>query len=456
MLTVEENELLTRVEGSAPMGQLIRRHWIPACLSEEIAQPDGTPVAVRLLGEDLVAWRNSDGRASLMHRYCAHRRASLALGRNEDNGLRCLYHGWKFDAEGTVVDMPSEPSGTACAGQAVKIPAYPTHEHAGVVWAYLGPRETMPEFDPPSWAPTAETKVSYVKIRIDCNWAQILEGAIDSSHSSSLHSSDIVPARVGEARATASQFLRPSTDKAPRIQTEVTNYGFKYAAIRRPTFSADVNDYFRTTIYVAPITVLIPPNNLYGLANVNVPIDDTHTMFYFIAWGEDEAAVPDQETWRQFLGAQVGRDLNEDFSNRRNASNMYQQDRTAMKLGNFTGIHGIPNQDIAMWETMGPITDRSLDRLAASDLAVVEFRRFVVDMVKKFRAGAPACGTREANGDAYIPQADIRSFEAVLPKNTNWRDLVATNGQRERIAALQAGNAKQAAAAGSARQPVVA
>ena len=438
MLTVEENELMSRVEGDAPMGQVIRRHWIPACLSEEIGVPDGAPIAVRLLGEDLVAWRNTEGRAAVIDRHCAHRGPSLVLARNEDNGLRCLYHGWKFDADGKVVDMPSEPPGSTCARQGMKIAAYPTQEHAGVVWVYMGPYDTMPEFDPPAWAPTADVKASIVKIKIDCNWAQILEGAIDSSHSSSLHSSDIVPARVNEAKATRSQFLRPSTDKAPRIQTETTNYGFKYAAIRRPTFNAEVNEYFRTTIYVAPITVLIPPNNLYGLANVNVPIDDTHTMFYFIAWSENEAAVPDQETWRQFLGAQVGPDLNEDYSNKRNGSNIYLQDRSAMKLGNFSGIHGIPNQDIAMWETMGAITDRSRDRLGASDLAVVEFRRIAVDMVKKFKAGAPALGTRAANGDTYIPQADIRSFEAVLPKGTDWRDLVATKGQHERIAALQA------------------
>lgn len=180
MLTREENELLCRVEGEAPMGQLMRRHWLPACLIEEVPDADGTPVAIRLLGEDLVAFRDSDGRVGVMDRYCPHRHASLVFGRNEDCGLRCLYHGWKIDVEGNVVEMPSEPA-AACAAQKVRHTAYPTHEHGGFVWAYMGPKEAMPAFAPPPWAPTAATRVSIVKIAVDCNWAQILEGAIDSA-----------------------------------------------------------------------------------------------------------------------------------------------------------------------------------------------------------------------------------------------------------------------------------
>ena len=195
MLTEEENNLLCRVEGDAPMGQIMRRHWMPACLSEELPEPDGAPVAVRLLGEDLVAWRGTDGRVGLTDRHCAHRRASLVLARNEENSLRCLYHGWKFNIDGRIVEMPSEPTQSALA-QKLKITAYSTHEFGGIVWAYLGPRETMPAFEPPAFVPVPDTKVSIVKIQVDCNWAQVLEGNIDSAHSSSLHSSNILPAVV--------------------------------------------------------------------------------------------------------------------------------------------------------------------------------------------------------------------------------------------------------------------
>lgn len=415
MLTGEENDLLCRVDGAAPMGQLMRRHWIPACLVEEVAAPDGDPVPLRLLGEDLVAFRDTDGRVGVMDRYCPHRRASLVFGRNEDCGLRCLYHGWKVDVEGNVVEMPSESAGS-CLAQKVKHKAYPTHEHGGFVWVYMGPAEATPAFEPPPYAPHAQARVSVVKILVDCNWAQILEGAIDSAHSSTLHSTDMTPARVDGAKATSSVWLRPSTDKAPRLVLEKTDYGFKYAALRRPITNAAANDYVRISVFVAPFTVLIPPNNLYNLANVNVPIDDTHTMFHFIAWSEPGQEGVDQEAWRKFCAAQVGIDVDREWRKVRNLGNRYLQDRQAMKLGNFTGIPGIPNQDIAMWETMGPIADRTHDRLGASDLAIVEFRRVMVEAVKRFAAGAPAIG-------ADVVATHVRSFEGVVPKATDWREL---------------------------------
>jgi phthalate 4,5-dioxygenase len=415
MLTREENELLCRVEGDAPMGQLMRRHWIPALLAEEVPEPDGDPVPLRLLGEDLVAFRDSDGRVGIMDRYCPHRRASLVFGRNEDCGLRCLYHGWKMDVEGNVVEMPSEPAASAMA-QKVKHKAYPTHEHAGFVFVYMGPREAMPAFTAPPYAPTANARCAVAKIIVDANWAQILEGAIDSAHSSTLHSTDMTPARVDRAKATKDVWLRPSTDKAPRLVVERGEYGFKYAAIRRPITNANVNDYVRISVFVSPFTVLIPPNNLYNVANINVPIDDTHTMFHFIAWTEGDDNAVDVEGWRKFCGAQVGVDVDREWRKVRTLANRYLQDRQSMKLGSFTGIRGIPNQDIAMWETMGPIADRTNDRLGASDLAIVEFRRTMVEAAAAMRDSTHALG---AGGD----WSGLRSFEGVVPKSTDWRTL---------------------------------
>src|SRR4029453_13082635 len=162
MLTPEENDLLCRVEGGAPMGQLMRRYWLPACMSEEVAEPDGAPVRVRMLGEDLVAFRDTRGCIGVIGEHCPHRRASLALGRNEECGLRCLYHGWKVDVEGNVLEMPSEPSASTMA-QKVKHKAYPTHEHGGFVWVYMGPRDTMPAFRAPPFAPTTDARPPLVK-----------------------------------------------------------------------------------------------------------------------------------------------------------------------------------------------------------------------------------------------------------------------------------------------------
>lgn len=415
MLTHEENELLCRVEGEAPMGKLMRQHWTPICLIEEVSEPDGTPVKARILGEDLVVFRDSEGRVGVIGEYCPHRRASLVYGRNEDGGLRCLYHGWKFDVQGNVLEMVSEPASSGMA-EKVKHTAYPTKEWGGMVWAYMGAQDAVPEFVAPAWAPTADTRVSISKVLLPCNWAQILEGAIDSAHSSSLHSSDFVPARVTGAEATDKNWLRPSTDKAPRLQVQRTEYGFRYAALRRPIFNATTHDYVRSTVFVAPGTVLIPPNNLYNVANVNVPMDDTNTVFYFIAWG-DAAATPETETWRKFLHTQIGPDLDERFRPLRNHENRFWQDRQAMKAGNFTGITGFPNQDIAMWVTMGPIADRSDERLGASDLAIVEFRRRMLDAITEYKQDGKAIGT----GAKAIP-GTVCSYQAVVPKETDWRE----------------------------------
>jgi phthalate 4,5-dioxygenase len=349
---------------------------------------------------------------------CPHRRASLALGRNEECGLRCLYHGWKIDVEGNVLEMASEPPESGLV-QKVKMKAYPVREAGGFVWTYLGPAESMREFEAPAFAPTADTNVSIVKIHVDCNWAQVLEGQIDSAHSSSLHSSDITPARVDSAKNAGTHWLRPSTDKAPRLQVERTSYGFHYAAIRRPIANSATHDYVRKTVYIAPFVCLIPPNNSYNVTSVIVPEDDTHTAFYFIAWRETGGI--DQEAWRKFNGAQPGIDLTRDFRNLRTAANGYLQDRNAMKLGDFTGIRGIPNQDIAMWETMGAIADRTQERLGASDLAVVEFRRLMVGAAREMQKGGPALGCTEP----HIPHVNISSYERVLPKSVDWRTFGA-------------------------------
>jgi phthalate 4,5-dioxygenase oxygenase subunit len=420
MMTAEENDLLCRVEGDAPMGQLMRRHWIPACMSEEVAERDGTPIRVRLLGEDLVVFRDSDGRLGVLDEYCPHRRASLVFGRNEECGLRCLYHGWKFDVDGNVVEMTSEPAESGFAGK-VRHTAYPAREGGGFVWTYMGPAETMPEFEPPSFSPTGNERVSILKIKVKANWAQITEGQIDSAHSSSLHSSDMVPARVDGAMATEQTWLRPSTDRTPRFQLQRTSFGFRYAAIRRPIVNANTHDYIRTTVFVAPFVSLIPPNNVHNVTTVLAPIDDHNTDFYFIAWNGSDKPGVEQEAWRRFNRAQPGIDLDEDFRNKRTRANNYLQDRQAMKLGNFTGIAGIPNQDIAMWESMGPtgISDRPRERLGASDVAVVEFRRLMIEAARTMRDTGVALG----RAAPHIPHAKISAFEGIVAKTTDWRTL---------------------------------
>ena len=416
MLTAEENDLLTKVDGAAPMGSLMRQHWVPVCLIEEVAEPDGKPLRVEAIGRKYVCFRDTDGRIGLLDELCPHRKASLVYGRNEDCGLRCLYHGWKFDVDGNCVAMSSEPDESPLHGK-VKHRAYPVKEWGGFIWAWLDTERAAPEFQPPAFAPTGETPVSILKIRIPANWAQITEGQIDSAHSSSLHSSDMKPARVKGASADEKSWYRPSTDKSPRMQTQTTPYGFRYAAIRKPIRNAGSQNYLRITEYIAPFTSLIPPNNNYNVATVIVPIDDETSHFHFIAWGG--VACPSTEEWRKFAHARPGIDLDEMWRPTRTLENNFQQDRQMMKLGNFSGILGIPNQDIAMWVSMGSRVDRSSDLLGASDLAIVEFRRLMSDAARRVAEGGAAIGTEEPR----VPQARISSKEGVYPKDLDWRTL---------------------------------
>jgi phthalate 4,5-dioxygenase len=417
MVTREENDLLCRVEGDAPMGQIMRRHWLPACMSEEATEPDGTPVRTRLLGEDLVVFRDTNGRLGALGEHCPHRRASLAFGRNEDCGLRCLYHGWKFDVEGNVLDMACEPKGGEDLKGRRKHKSYPAREGGGFVWVYMGPPESFHEFQSPAWAPSPHVNISIVKIHTACNWAQVLEGSIDSGHSSSLHSTDMPTMAVDRAKAVAEYWPRPSADKAPRMKVQLTNFGFRYSAIRKPLVNAATHDYVRVTLFVAPFTVIIPPNDQYKLAQMLVPIDDVNTMFYFIAWHETKGIA--QEAWRKFCGAQMGIDLDENYRKFRGLENRFLQDRQAMKLGDFTGIKGIPAQDMAMWESMGPISDRTLDNLGLSDIAVIQFRRQMIGAAKRMKEEGSAIGTTEPR----VSHVKLTSFEGIVPKTTDWRTL---------------------------------
>src|ERR1051325_3834686 len=179
MLTPEENQLLCRVEGDAPMGGIMRRHWLPVCMSEEGSEKDGAPARARLVGESLGVVCDSNGKLGVLDEHCPHRGASLVFGRNEDCGLRCLYHGWKFDVEGNIVDMPCEPGGGGELKARRKHKSYPARESGGLVWAYMGPPDSFQDFEPPNWAPTPNVKISIVKIQAACNWAQVLEGSID-------------------------------------------------------------------------------------------------------------------------------------------------------------------------------------------------------------------------------------------------------------------------------------
>ncbi|HLH77186.1 MAG TPA: Rieske 2Fe-2S domain-containing protein [Candidatus Binataceae bacterium] len=415
MLKPEENERLTRVGAGTPMGRLLRRYWLPAALSEELPEPDGAPVRVRMLGEDLIAFRDSEGKVGLLEAYCPHRRAPLFFGRNENCGLRCVYHGWKFDRTGACVDMPSEPPESNFKDK-VTITAYPVWEGAGMVWAYMGPPELMPA--PPDYelvrAPASHRCVS--KTIEHCNWLQALEGGLDTSHSSFLHNN-----RLGDHGA-----LR-SADTAPRLEVERTDYGYTYAGIRK----AGSRHYVRAYHYVMPAQQMrgrvsawrgggleeIPTLN----GHIWVPLDDYTTAVYNWMY----AYNPEIPLSREFVLAteqQFGR-APEDlipgtFELKRNLANNFMIDRQAQKTRTFTGIEGINTQDFAVQEGMGPIVDRSKEHLGSSDRAIAVMRQLLLEAVAAVERGEAPRGVDP------VTYRDVRPVDLVVELTGPWREVL--------------------------------
>lgn len=412
MLSRQDNELLCRVGRDTPMGQMMRRYWLPVAMSTELVA--GTPKRVRLLGEDFVAFRGDDGVVGVLDEACPHRGASLVLARSEGCALRCLYHGWKVDRSGSIVEMPSEPEGSSFADK-VRMPAYPVHEAAGLVWTYLGapvPAPPPPDF---AFAHVPDSWRVNTKFRTDCNWVQSLEGAIDTAHSNYLHSTDITPGDPAAAsRWLSRQTARPSDDGRPRIITEDTPYGFRYGALRRPLVGADVNHYVRITHFVAPFTAIIPLGDLQNV-QIFLPIDDYHTYQYNVKFGFTE---PPADRLREF--SSIGPD-DGDWGTDRNRDNNWRQDRAAMSAGtSFTGIQVIRNQDTAVQESMGPLYDRTKEHLGVSDTAIIRMRKRMLDAVRAFKdQGAPPLGLGERIDD-------VRAAEGMLPRDQPWQNLLAT------------------------------
>ena len=283
MLKAEDNEILTRVGPGTLMGNLLRRYWTPACLTAEIPEPGSPPARVRLLGENLVAFRDTRGRVGLVQENCPHRGASLYFGRNEGAALRCVYHGWAFDADGKCVDMPSEPA-PFC--EKVRMKAYPVHESGGIVWTYMGPRETMTPFRDFGTDELDAGEVIATKQHSTCNWVQAMEGNIDTSHISHLHQwdgIDDIPDDGSDkpgypSNAMSWKFWRH--DRAPRLEVDDTWYGYRYAGIRT---TPNGNTHVRVTAYALPYTTMVASIPFSVGCGMFVPIDDENCWRYFSA-----------------------------------------------------------------------------------------------------------------------------------------------------------------------------
>lgn len=423
MLTAEKNDILCRTGPAAPMGQLMRRYWLPVCLGADLVA-GGAPKRVRLLGEDLVAFRSPDGAIGLIDEACPHRGVSLALARNEACGLRCLYHGWVMSSAGKVVETPAEPEGSRMK-ERVKFAAYPVRESGVFVFAYMGPPNMQPppmDFD---FADLPASHVIVMRSREECNWAQCIEGVLDSAHSNYLHSDGIKPkgglATTEDTDLKVAQFTRPSNDGAPRLEVEPQPYGFRYAALRRPLKNPDSHTYVRVTLYVAPVYAIFPAPKGWASMQMFVPIDDEHTMFYYVLW-KREAPI-DEETRERYLeqhGMRVGVDMDEQFRKLGTKDNNWMQDRESMVSGrSFSGIYGINTEDFAVQESMGPIVNRTREHLGASDLAVIHFRRTIIEAAEQLaREGVAPVGLGQP-----VNHKALASAEGMAPLGEDWRSV---------------------------------
>jgi phthalate 4,5-dioxygenase len=376
MLPREENDLLTQVGPGKPMGELMRRYWIPALLSSEISEPDSPPVRVRLLGEDLVAFRDSQGRVGLLDEHCSHRGTSLFFGRNEECGLRCIYHGWKYDIDGNVLETPAEPPGSTLKNK-VHHTSYPCREAAGVVWSYLGPTDKIPLLPNYEWMNLPSDHLYVTKSVQDCSWLQGLEGECDSSHLSVLHKNF-----TGERQRGGGDGALYAADSAPQLEGVEMDYGVKMLSCRK--IDAETI-YLRVSNIVLPCHGFIPTGGLKGnpegyTIHSHVPIDDTHSMRYNIHFRRTRPIRNDERQHDDEIGA--------DFHKLRNLQNNYRQDREQQKHETFTGMGQIfLIHDSCATESMGPIYDRSQEHLGISDITVITVRKFLLQCVRAVQAG---------------------------------------------------------------------
>jgi phthalate 4,5-dioxygenase oxygenase subunit len=410
MLSHEENERLTRVTGDAPAGRMLRRYWHPVCWSTDVAEPDGTPFCVRLFGENFVAFRDTHGTVALVDAACPHRRASLALGRNEEGGLRCIYHGWKFDVAGRCVEMPTEPASYNFADR-IGIRSYAVRDAGGLIWAYFGPPEHEPAFPAYDWTALPRTHIAHVRYVEHANWLQCAEGTIDTTHSWFLHSGAIADWKLRTS---------VSMDYSPKLEAEDTPYGFRYAAIRKPNVDPDTMKYVKITLFAFPATGIIArpmDDTLTTLVQIFVPIDDTSTMVFSLMHSFNGKPV-DEESIRAYLHLRPGVDLSPDWRPRFCTADGWTQDRVAMKNGSYTGIEGFPNQDIAVQESMGRIVDRSQEHLGTSDIAIIRLRKRMLESLRRFSAGEPPVGL-----DAAIAYDKLWAEQAVVPIEQPWQSV---------------------------------
>jgi phthalate 4,5-dioxygenase oxygenase subunit len=428
MLSKEDNELLTRTGPGTPMGELFRRFWTPALLSEELPAPDCPPVRVSILGEKLVAFRDSEGRVGLLDRYCTHRGADLFYGRNEESGIRCVYHGWKFDIEGRCLDVPN-----ATVGQAFKdkcrTRSYPTQEKGGIVWAYLGPRHLMPELPHYDFLQVPPSHYYVSKFRADGNWLQSVEGEADSGHVGFLHRY-----LQSESVSAASAGGLPYVSRVNIVNWEVeeTDYGLILAA-RRDLGDGRAN--WRANLFLMPHTSPIATvRGTTVTSHIRVPIDDESSWLFRPRYNQVRPLTEAELAMFRYGGEDYPELIPGTYVPKENPSNNFLIDRAAQRKFSATGIKSLAAQDMAVqYDQAGVIADRTRENLVSSDKAIIMLRQKLLKAVRDLQAG------KEPPEVRCPEKFNVTGVDIVLPVNADWkRELEAAISSSRRMETVPA------------------
>ncbi len=405
MLTHEENMFMARVGPGTPMGDMMRRFWHPVLLSEELPEPDCPPKRTKILGEELIAFRDTNGDVGLIDNYCPHRRASMFFGRNEECGLRCVYHGWKFDINGDCIDMPSEPAESNFKDK-VKITAYPTNEGAGMIWAYMGPKELQPGMPQLEYLDMPEGQFVSTKVMYESNFVQVIEGEIDTVHASLLHSSLDSLSKSDTATTVGGKYSY--RDRPPRFFVEDTDSGILIGARR----DAEADSYYwRISRWLFPYITMIPrePQGSARSALI-VPIDDENCWFFWVRWNPFGPLTQGEIDTYKLMQASLAPVT---YLGQANKRNDYMIDREMQRTVNYTGIpqNNARAQDAAMTDSMGAISDRDNEHLGTTDMAIIRMRRRLIQAAQALQEGT------EPYAASHPEVYKVRSGGAVLPRD---------------------------------------
>lgn len=406
----EQHATLTTIGAGTPMGDMMRSYWHPVALSSQVAEPDSAPLLTWLLGERLVVFRDTNGTVGVLDDHCPHRGVSLSLGRNEECGLRCIYHGWKFGTDGTIMETPNHDS--AAYRERKKARAFPVQEQSGLIWTYIGPEDKTPPFRKFDFDSVPDANRAVFRANSKANFLALWEGGVDSSHVGMLHTNDVRPTwgakrRGEEVEASAWDSL------APAYEVEDTSYGYRYVAFREIPGRNDAR-HARQVPAMLPNMRIIPGHTDFAIAIIEVPMKDFETATYQIAYSH--SSPMDRDWARNFLG--FAGDRYDETTCEVNMSwpNDLGQNRASMDTS-WSGFAAIEFEDVAMAMSLNDDWDRTNENLVGADIAVMRLRQTLLNAVKKYQAGEGAKGAELADMTTAV------AYDRIVLSSEDWKSV---------------------------------